>query len=202
MIGLLGLVFFLLRRARRRKQSLNLPPDVGPSTHHPSLPRISPPPGFISPYEHPREIKSADINLPPMTFVPNDGHGRIHSHELDSSALGNNPQASAYQSQSQSMTPRQSFSPPLAGIIAPQPRLPAPLTNSAFQSQQSSGSQRTASSGHEAASYGFPSHETSPNPDIEGFQFQTQQQQSAGSPESQQRLVPRRMVGSPNLRVL
>jgi hypothetical protein len=146
---------------------------------------------------------------PPMTLIPNYGHPRILSHELDSSALAGSPQMSAYQSQSQSMTPKRSPSPAEAGIIAPQPRSPPPtLTSSGFQYHQPSqghvspptGGQRTPGSNHETSSYGFPSHEGSPNPDFEGFKFQQGQQPDEGSPESQQRLFPRRVVGSPNLR--
>jgi hypothetical protein len=210
LVAVLALVIFLLRRARRRKQNLDLPPhNVGPSTHHSSLGPTSPPSQFSSPYEQPQELKMNYGDPPPMTLVPNYGHPRILSHELDSSILAGSPQMSAYQSQSQSMTPKRSPSPTATGIIAPQPRSPPPtLTSSGFQYHQPSqghvspptGGQRTPGSNHETSSYGFPSHEGSPNPDFEGFKFQQGQQPDAGSPESQQRLFPRRVVGSPNLR--
>lgn len=210
-VAVAGLVFFLFRRSRRRKQRLNQPPppDFVPSTHHPSLAPTSPPPQFSSPYEQPQEVKMGYGDPPPIALVPNNSHQRIPSHELDSSAVVSSPETSAYHSQSATMTPKRSPSPTSMGIIAPQPRSPPPaLTSSGFQYQHQPhgqisppvGGQRTPGSNHESGSYGFPSHEASPNPDIEGFQFQQPQQQGAGSPESQQHLFPRRMVGSPNLR--
>ncbi len=212
MVAAFGLVFFLFRRARRRKQRLLKPPPpstFAPSTHHPSLAPTSPPPQFSSPYEHPQEVKMGSGDPPPMTLVPDYGNQRIPSHELDSSAVRGSPKISAYQSQSASTTPKRLPSPSSAGILAPQPRSPPPaLTSSGFQYQQSRGhisppigGQRTPGSNHGSGSYGFPSHEASPNLDVQGFQFQqAQQQQGVASPESQQHLFPRRLVGSPNLR--
>lgn len=146
-----------------------------------------------------------------MSLAPDYAHGRNTSHELDSAARLGSPQTSAYQSQTASMTPRRIPSPLSTGILAPQPRSPPPmLSSSGFQYQhQPHGQisppigtgQRTPGSNHESGSYGFPSQEASPNPDGEGFQFHTPQQQGGlGSPDSQQHLYPRRAVGSASTR--
>jgi hypothetical protein len=216
LVAVVGLTFFLFRRARKRRQRLNRPlppPNFPSSNHHPSLAPTSPPPVFSSPYEQPQEAKFGFQEPPPMTLVPNYGHQRLPSHELDSSAIRTgSPQISAYQSQTSSTTPRRVSSPAPAGIIAPLPRSPPPaLSSSGFQYQHQRqlshgqvsppiGGQRTPGSNHESGSYGFPSHEGSPNPDVDAFQFQNPQSHIAGSPESQQGLFPRRKVGSPNLR--
>lgn len=211
LVAVIGLGFFLFRMARKRKQGLNQPPShFNPSTHHPSMGPNSPPPHFSSPYAQAQEVKMGYGDPPPMTLVPNYPHGRSTSHELDSAALAGSPHVSAYHSQSASLTPKRYPSPLSTGILAPQPRSPPPaLTSSGFQyhnqprghvSPPIGGGQRTPGSNHDSVSYGFPSHETSPNPDAEGFQLQTPPQQGAGSPESQQHLYPRRAVGSPNLR--
>lgn len=210
-VALLGLIFFFVRRARKRKQMLNQthPPSFTGSHHHSSLYPNSPPPQFSSPYEQPQEVKSGQSEPPPMALIPNFGPQRIPSHELDSAAVRGSPQISAYHSQSSGGTPKRIPSPPSTGLIAPQPRSPPPaLTSSGFRYHEQSrgqisppiGGQRTPGSNHESGSYGFPSHEASPNPDGEGFQFQTPRQQGTGSPESQQHIFPRRVVGSPNLR--
>ena len=211
-VAILGLGFFLFRRARKRKQSQNQPTsNFAPSTHHPSLAPTSPPPQFSSPYSHPQEVKTGYGDPPPMSLASEYGPGRNTSHELDSAALAESPHTSAYQSQAASMTPKRMPSPLSAGILAPQPRSPPPtLTSSGFQYQhQPHGQisppigtgQRTPGSTHESTSYGFPSHEASPNPEGEGFQFQTPLQQGGmGSPDSQHRLYPRRAVGSTSTR--
>ena len=211
LVAVLGLAVFFFRRAHKRKQRLKQPPsNFAPSSHHPSLGPTSPPPPISSPYEQPQEEAKVGYNdPPPMTLVPNYGDELNTSHELDSSALASGRQTSAYQSQAAIMTPKPLPSPRPTGIVAPQPRSPPPaLTSSGFQYQQQSrgqispptGGQRTPGSNHESGSYGFPSQEASPSMDAEGFQFQQPQQQGASSPESQQHLFPRRMVGSPNLR--
>lgn len=149
------------------------------------------------------------VEPPLMSLAPQFGEQPGYSHELDSSAKVNSPQISAYQSQSENVTPRRMPSPPSADIAAPQPRSPPPtLTSSRFQYQYPRhpavsppiAAHRTPGSNHDSSSYGFPSHEATPNQDVEGFQFQQPHHQGAGSPESQQRLVPRRAVGTPNLR--
>ena len=203
-VGIIALIFFLFRRARKRKQSLKQPPsNFNASSHHPSLAPTSPPPQFSSPYDHPQEVKMGYHDPPPMALAPNYGQERSLSHELDTAGMTASPPLSAYHSQSASMTPRRLPSPTSNGIIAPQPRSPAPvLTNNAYQQNQQSrgqvsppiGGHRTPVSHHESGSYGFPSNEASPNPEMEGFQFQQQQQNALGSPDSQQRLFPRRAV--------
>ncbi|ERF75965.1 hypothetical protein EPUS_01331 [Endocarpon pusillum Z07020] len=211
-VAIIGLGFFLFRRARKRKQSQKQPPsNFAPSTHHPSLAPTSPPPQFSSPYSHPQEVKTGYGDPPPMSLAPDFGPGRNASHELDSAALAGSPQTSAYHSQAASMTPKRMPSPLSTGIIAPQPRSPPPtLTSSGFQYQRQphgqvsppiATGQRTPVSTHDSTSYGFPSSETSPNPESEGFQFQTPQQQAGmSSPDSQHRLYPRRAVGSTGTR--
>ncbi len=211
MVAILGLAFFLFRRARKRKQSQTQPPNFAPSTHHPSLAPTSPPPQFSSPFSQPQEVKAGYGDPPPMSLAYDYGHGRNTSHELDSAARAGSPQTSAYQSQAASMTPRRIPSPLSTGIYAPQPRSPPPvLTSSGFQYQHQPNDQvspplgtgqRTPKSNHESGSYGFPSHEASPNPDSEGFRFHTPQEQAGmGSPDSQHRLYPRRAVGSAGTR--
>jgi hypothetical protein len=207
-VGIAALIFFLCRRARKRKQMRNQPPsNFGSSMHHPSITPSSPPPQFPSPFEQPQEMKMGFNEPPAMPVVPHYGHQRTLSHELETSLPASSPQMSAYQSQHESITPKRLPSPQVVAIHAPQPRSPPPaLTSSGFQYHHQSmgqvspplGGQRTPGSNPDSASYGFPSHEASPNPEAEGFQFQ--QQMGPGSPESQQRLFPRRQVGSPNLR--
>lgn len=186
---------------------------MAPSTHHPSLVPTSPPPQFPSPYTHPQEVKTGYGDPPPMSLAPDYGPGRNRSHELDSASLAGSPQTSAYHSQAASMTPKRMPSPLSTGIVAPQPRSPpTTVTSSRVQyprqphgqiSPPIATGQRTPASTHESTSYGFPSSETSPNPESEGFQFQTPQQQGGmGSPDGQHRLYPRRAVGSTGTRGL
>jgi hypothetical protein len=210
LVAIIGAIIFLFRRARKRKQGRHqsLAHSV-PPTHHPSLAPTSPPPQF-SPYAQPREVKTVYYDPPPMALGPQYGHQRVFPHELDSAAVTGSPQTSAYQAQSEGTAAERLPSPPSAGIIAPQPHAPPPtVRSSGFQYHKRSpgqisppqGSQRSRGSNHDNSSYGFPSQEPSPNPDAEGFPFQQPLQQGGpGSPESQQRLFPRRTVGSPNLR--
>lgn len=212
LVGIIALAFFLFRRSRKQKRSLNQPPSNGAlSAHHQSLTPSSPPPKFDSSYEHAQEIKSGYGDPPPMTLVPNTGRQRGQSHELDTAAARNNPHVGAYQAQSGNMTPNRIPSPASARIVAPQPRAAPPpaLANSGFQYQARSYSQtspptsdqRTPGSNHESGSYGFPSQDPSPHPDMEAFQFQQQSYPgTAGSPDSSQHVFPRRLVGTPNLR--
>lgn len=211
LVAIVGAIIFLFRRARKRKQGRHrsLSHSV-PPTHHPSLVPTSPPPQFSPPYEPSREIKTVYYDPPPMALGPQHGHQHVFPHELDSAAVTGSPQTSAYQAQSEGTAAEQLPSPPLAGIVAPQPHSPPPtVSSSGFQYHKRApgqvsppqGSQRSRGSNFDNSSYGFPSQEPSPNPEVEGFPFQQPLQQGGpGSPESQQRLFPRRTVGSPNLR--
>lgn len=204
LVAIFGLIFFLFRRRgrKRREEKNQLRPDSPQSNHQPPLIPYSPPPQFSSPYEQPHEGKYGPGDPPPMTLAPQYGQSPIRPHELESSGTHNSPNLSAYRSQSESMTPKRSPSP---GIVAPLPRSPpVPMSSSGFQYTHQSnpqvsppvGGQRTPGSNHESGSYGFPSHETSPNPEAGSFQFQQPYHQNAGSPESQQHLFPRRAVGA------
>lgn len=205
-VAFCAIIFFIFRKVRQRKRVPQQAPPAFASTHRPSIAPKSPPPQFSSPYEQPQEAKMVYTDPPPMALAPNQYGHRSLSHELDTSGFPGTPPISAYQSQSASMTPRQFPSPSSTGIIAPQPRSPAPpLSRNGLhqypqpQSQVSppiGAGQRTPGSNNESG-YGFPSQDASPNPESESLHFQ----HGAASPDSQQRLQPRRPVGAGNMRV-